>query len=344
MKKNNLFDLEYEELQQTVLDWGQPSYRASQIWEGAYQQDWIDFNEFTSLPLELRSLLSERFMLGSLNLEKKQLSSDGATRKFLYRLSDGKAIETVLMSYDDRQTVCISSQVGCPLACSFCATGSMGFTRNLSQGEIVEQVVKSAALLKSSGQSLSNVVFMGMGEPFLNYQAVLGAISILNDPRGFGLGARRFTVSTVGLIPGIKRFTAEKSQANLAISLHAADDRLRSRLLPINRQYPIPELMRACDLYLRATKRRITIEWALIAGVNDSPEQARKLTDLLAGKLYHVNLIQLNPVDHYGGAPAGDKQALGFQQILTSAGIPCTMRLRRGIDIQAGCGQLASKG
>jgi 23S rRNA (adenine2503-C2)-methyltransferase len=343
MSKINLFDLEYNELQQAVLDWGQPSYRARQIWEGAYQQAWICFQEFTSLPLDLRGVLSERFMLGSLKPEKKQLSSDGATRKFLYRLSDGKAIETVLMSYDDRQTVCISSQVGCPLACSFCATGSMGFTRNLSRGEIVEQVIRSAALLRASGQHLSNVVFMGMGEPFLNYQAVMGAISILNDPRGFGLGARRFTVSTVGLVPGIKRFTAERSQANLAISLHAADDDLRSRLLPINRQYPIPVLMQACDHYLRTTKRRITIEWALIAGVNDSPEQARKLAALLAGKLYHVNLIQLNPVDHYGGIPTGDEQAHEFQQVLTAAGVPCTVRLRRGIDIQAGCGQLANK-
>ena len=189
---------------------------------------------------------------------------------------------------------------------------------------------------------MTNVVFMGMGEPFQNYQAVQSAISILNNPDGFGMGLRRFTISTVGLVPGIKKFTQQRSQINLAISLHAADDQLRSKIVPINTKHNIAALMAACDLYLETTNRRITIEWALIEGVNDTVDQARKLVGLLRGKLFHVNLIQLNPVEHYGGKPALELNARKFKQILLNAGIPCTIRLRRGIDIQAGCGQLAS--
>jgi len=195
----------------------------------------------------------------------------------------------------------------------------------------------------SNGKKLTNVVFMGMGEPFHNYQAVQESIAILNDPDGFGMGKRRFTISTVGILPGIKKLTTERSQTNLAISLHAADDQLRSKIVPINSKFSISELMTTCDEYLEITKRRITIEWALIDGVNDTPEQARKLVDLIRGKLYHVNLIQLNPVDHFSGKPALDISAKNFQKIVEGSGIPCTIRLRRGIDIQAGCGQLASE-
>ena len=237
----------------------------------------------------------------------------------------------------------MSSQVGCAMGCGFCATGEMGFSRNLSSGEIVQQIIRSAYLLSLEDKTLTNVVFMGMGEPFHNYLAVKEAILRLNDPDGFGFGMRRFTVSTVGVVPGIQKFQDEDWQVNLAISLHAADDELRTSLVPINKKYPISTLMKTCDQYLQQTGRRISIEWALIDNVNDSLDQARKLVELVESKLYHVNLIRLNPVDHYPGKPAADQRAKDFQSVVSDAGISCTMRLRRGIDIQAGCGQLANK-
>lgn len=339
----NLFDLTLEDIARYISEIGELPFRAEQIWRGMYESGWKEINDFTPLPKTLRDSISKRFNLGELELEQEQRSEDGSTRKYLYRLRDGAAIETVLMAYTDRQTVCISSQVGCAMGCSFCATGNMGFSRNLTRGEIIEQVLATSALLRKEKKSLTNIVLMGMGEPFHNYEAVLGAIRVLNDPRGFNLGMRRFTISTVGLAPQILRFAEERTQINLALSLHAADDQLRSMIVPINKKYPLAELMAACDEYIDKTKRRVTVEWALIAGVNDGPEQAKKLARLLSGKLYHVNLIQLNPVKHYPGMPSELERAAEFQQILNDAGIPCTIRLRRGIDIQAGCGQLASE-
>jgi 23S rRNA (adenine2503-C2)-methyltransferase len=338
----NLFDLNFSAVQTLVQELGEPDYRADQIWQGLYKDGWSRPEEFTTLPRAMRSDLSERFDFGNLTKERELVSSDGYTRKYLYRLKDGAAVETVLMEYDQRKTVCVSSQVGCAMGCSFCATGNMGLSRNLSQGEIIEQVLKTDEVARSTGSGLTNVVFMGMGEPFHNYEAVLSAVNTLNDANGFGMGMRRFTISTVGLVPGIERFTVEKSQINLALSLHAADDELRSSLVPINNRYPISELMAACDRYIQETNRRITIEWALIEGLNDNREQALKLTQLLGDKLFHVNLIQLNPVAHYPGQPTQDDSARKFQDILQEAGIACTIRLRRGIDIQAGCGQLAN--
>lgn len=340
---DNLYDLSYEDIQAYLTEIGEPSFRAAQIWKGLYQSGWSKIEDFTPLPGSLRDSMQKRFELGTLILEKELASQDRSTRKYLYRLPDGSAIETVLMAYTDRQTVCISSQVGCAMGCSFCATGNMGFIRNLTRGEIIQQVLLTSGILAGEGSSLTNVVVMGMGEPFHNYDHVLSAIRILNDHQGFNMGMRRFTISTVGVVPGIKRFTAENPQINLALSLHAADDQLRSKLLPINKKYPLENLMAACDDYLAQTKRRLTIEWALIDGINDGEDQAEKLTHLLARKLYHVNLIQLNPVEHYSGQPSENAAAAKFQKILRDAGIPCTIRLRRGIDIQAGCGQLASQ-
>ena len=339
----NIYDLSFHEIQDFVSAVDEPSYRSEQIWEGLYRQGYTDLEDFTSLPKPLRAALSQRFSIGSLELERTISSQDGNTRKYLFRLEDNQAIETVLMAYKDRQTVCVSSQVGCAMGCSFCATGDMGFHRNLTRGEIIEQVLQVSAVLQADQLSLTNVVMMGMGEPFHNYDAVMSAIRVLNDSKGFSLGMRRFTISTVGLVPGINRFTKEDAQINLAISLHAADDQLRSKIVPINKKYPLEELMAACDQYLEQTKRRITIEWALIDGINDDPEQARKLVKLLSGKLFHVNLIQLNPVEHFSGKPSGMESAALFQGMIQRAGIPCTIRLRRGIDIQAGCGQLASQ-
>jgi len=343
MMKSNIFDLNFEELRDILIDWDEPEYRTQQIWEGLYVQLWSDAESFSSLPLSLREKLAEEFVFNSITVDRSMQSKDGETLKYLFKLRDEAAIETVLMSYSERNTVCISSQVGCAMGCGFCATGNMGFSRNLSTGEIVEQVIRAADQFRTQGKKLTNVVFMGMGEPFHNYSAVLKVIDIINDKRGFSLGARRITISTVGLVPGIKKFTGENSQINLAISLHAADDELRTSLMPVNTKYPISVLMEACQEYIDKTHRRISIEWALIDGVNDNADQAHKLVRLIKGKLFHVNLIRLNPVNHYFGNPTGTKRAADFQSILTAAGISCTFRVRRGIDIQAGCGQLASE-
>jgi len=228
------------------------------------------------------------------------------------------------------------------MGCVFCATGQMGFRQNLSSGEIIEKVLYFARELALTNQVVSNIVLMGMGEPFHNYDSVLEAIQRLNDPNGFTLGARRFTISTVGIIPGITRFSQEKNQVNLAISLHAANDELRSSLLPIARKYPLDELVAACKAYVELTHRRITFEWALIQGVNDSTRDAEELVNLVKGLLCHVNIIPLNPTQKYSGKTTTHEQALAFQAVLQAKGIPCTIRLRRGIEINAGCGQLAS--
>jgi 23S rRNA (adenine2503-C2)-methyltransferase len=227
------------------------------------------------------------------------------------------------------------------MGCVFCATGQMGFKRHLSSGEIVAQVVYYARLLHGAGEVVTNVVVMGMGEPFHNYDNTMQAIDRLNDPRGYNLGARRFTISTVGLVPAIRRFAAEKRQVNLAVSLHAADDLARESMMPVGRRYPIDDLLAACREYVSLTGRRITFEWALINEVNDSPEVARQLAAKLKGLLCHVNAIPLNPTNGYQGTPTSPSRAATFKSTLEHAGIPCTLRARRGIDIRAGCGQLA---
>jgi 23S rRNA (adenine2503-C2)-methyltransferase len=337
-----IYDLDYEALTQTLKGWGEPGYRARQVWNGLYQHLWTEPDEFSTLPLALRQKLDEHFAFTYLNPEIVLDSVDGQTRKILFRLPDGQAIEAVLMSYKKRRTLCISSQAGCAMGCVFCATGQMGFRRNLSSGEIVEQVLYYARQLQAVDERVTNVVLMGMGEPFHNYDATMQAIARLNDHEGFNLGARRFTISTVGLIPAIHRFAEENNQVNLAISLHAADDELRASMLPVNNRYPIADLIAACREYVQKTSRRITFEWALIQGVNDTPEQAEKLADLLRGLICHVNVIPLNPTAGYGGEKSSRERVQAFQEILENRGIPCTVRVRRGIEIQAGCGQLAS--
>jgi 23S rRNA (adenine2503-C2)-methyltransferase len=256
-------------------------------------------------------------------------------------LPDQRAIEAVLMRYARRRTLCISTQAGCAMGCVFCATGQMGFQRNLSSGEIVEQVVYYARRLYALNEKVTNVVVMGMGEPFHNYDATLLSIDRLNHLEGMALGARRFTISTVGLVPAIRHFTAERRQINLAVSLHSADDEGRSALLPINKKYPVTEVIQACREYVEQTHRRITFEWALIRDVNDHVEHARSLAELLRGLLCHVNVIPLNPTRAYQGQATTRQRALAFKAELERHSIPCSIRLRRGIDIQAGCGQLA---
>ena len=340
-EKEYIYDRTQEELSELLSNWGEPAFRAKQIWEGLYQQLWGKPEEFSNLSKELRQRMADHFSFSHLKTSTSLKSSDGQTSKNLFILPDGQAIETVLMRYDDRRTVCISTQAGCALGCTFCATGQMGFRRNLTSGEIAEQVVFFARQLRAEGDQVTNVVLMGMGEPFHNYDASLKAIDLLNDDSGLNLGARRFTISTVGLIPAIKRFTEEKRQIGLAISLHAAEDQLRASMLPINDRYPIADLIQACKEYVDVSGRRITFEWALINDVNDSPEQAQKLANLLEGLNCHVNLIPLNPTQGFGGKKSTRERVSEFRKILSAKGISCTVRVRRGIDIQAGCGQLA---
>jgi 23S rRNA (adenine2503-C2)-methyltransferase len=342
-QKAYIYDLELPQLTEILQSWGEPPYRARQVWQGLYRQLWNRPEQFTALPLRLREELAEHFSFSHLQPETVLDSTDGETRKTLFRLPDGHPIEAVLMRYAKRRTLCISTQAGCAMGCVFCATGQMGFRRHLSSGEIVEQVLYYARHLQEEGERVTNVVVMGMGEPFHNYEATLAAIERLSHPEGYNLGARRFTISTVGLVPMIRRFTKEHIQVNLAISLHAADDELRSSMLPANRKYPLEQVMAACREYVDQTHRRVTFEWALIREVNDTPEQAHKLSRLLVGLLCHVNVIPLNPTAQYAGQATTLERAWAFQAILEEHGIPCTIRLRRGIDIQAGCGQLAGR-
>ncbi len=337
----NIYDLDFQEIKDRFSSWGEPEYRADQLWRGLYQNLFTRADEFKNLPTASRNRLGSEVDWVSLRVIKEITSRDRKTTKTLFSLNDRNLIETVLMRYDRRNTVCISTQAGCAMDCVFCATGQMGYKRNLTRGEIVYQVIYTARQLLGEHKKLSNVVLMGMGEPFHNYENSLSAIDILNDPHGFSMGARRFTISTVGIVPMIKRFADEKRQVNLAISLHAADDAARTRMMPVNKRWSINDVLDACRYYLDKTGRRISFEWALIDGINDTPEVAARLAERLKGLLCHVNAIPLNPTSRYSGSPASVERATLFQAILENAGIPCTIRARRGIDIQAGCGQLA---
>ena len=341
MTQSLIYDLSLDDLTGALRAWGEPAYRARQVWEWLYQHKVDDFAAMLNLPQALRERLAAEFRLQAFSLEAEQRSSDGQTVKRLWRLPDGQMIESVLMAYDDdRRTACISTQAGCAMGCSFCATGQMGFQRNLTRGEIVAQVAHFLRSLTQEDKRLTNIVLMGMGEPFHNYDNTLAAIQWMNQPDTFGIGARRFTISTVGIVPMIRRFTAENSQVNLAVSLHAADNELRSKLIPVNRKYPLEVLLQACRDYVDATRRRITFEWALIQDVNDSDEQAHKLAGLLRNLLCHVNLIPLNPIPDSPFQPTSNEATARFAQILRDAGVATTVRLRRGIEINAGCGQL----
>ena len=354
-----IYDLDLEEITNILKEWDEPAYRARQIWQGLYQHLCDSPGQFTSLPRSLREKMAEHFTFTPFEVKTYLDSSDGFTRKTLFALPDHNLIEAVLMRYGDpadnpqiaasptgrgaknRRTLCISTQAGCAMGCVFCATGQMGFKRHLTSGEIVAQVLYYARMLRDVNESVTNVVLMGMGEPFHNYDNTMEAIDRLNDPSGFNFGARRFTISTVGLVPQIRRFADEKRQVNLAISLHAADDDERLAIMPVNKRYRIEAVIEACRYYVAQTGRRVTFEWALIHGVNDTPEVAKKLAARLKGLLCHVNAIPLNPTLGYEGRATDRAGAALFKETLEQAGIPCTIRMRRGIDIQAGCGQLA---
>lgn len=312
----------------------EPAYRSRQVWDGLYRRA-IDPSEMTELPLPLRERLSIALPLA---LEPALVSTadDGDTMKWLWKLHDGALVETVLMHYAERSTVCVSSQAGCAMGCGFCATGQAGFERHLTTGEIVEQVVR--AVQRARPRRLSNVVFMGMGEPMANLDRVIPALHRLHDD--IGLSARHLTVSTVGIVPGIERLADTGLPVNLAVSLHAANDELRTELVPINRRYPIESLMAACRGFFERTGRRVSFEWALIAGVNDRPIDVRELADLARDVRAHVNLIPLNPTPGYatpGTPPAGVQR---FKEGLVHLGVNATVRRNRGTGIDAACGQL----
>ncbi len=339
----DLYDLTPEALAAQVADWGEKPYRARQLTEWLYQHKVTEIDQMTNLPKDFRARLRDEARLGRLTVATEQEAQDG-TMKHLFRLPDGQLIESVLMEYnDDRRTACISTQAGCAMGCVFCATGQMGFARNLSAGEIVEQALWYARLLEARSERLSNIVLMGMGEPLHNYDATLQAIDTLTSPQGLGIGQRHITLSTVGLVPAIRRFAADGRQVGLAVSLHAATDAEREALLPINKRWPLADLMDACQDYILQTGRRITFEWALIAGETDTDDQAHALGALVRGMKCHVNAIPLNPTGDYAGGPSDPEQVARWQAILKQYGVSSSVRVRRGIEIEAGCGQLKAE-
>lgn len=342
----NLYNLSLEQLTELLKSWGEPAFRARQLYRHLYVTGSSSFDAMTDMPKRLRERLAAETQLGVLRPIREQTADEELTRKVLWALPDGSVVESVLMVYPDRATVCVSTQSGCAMGCVFCATGRMGLLRNLRPGEIVEQVLffqRELGRLRIGGHDrISNIVFMGMGEPFANYERWWQAVERLHDPQGFNLGARSMTVSTVGLVPGIRRLADERLQINLAVSLHAPNDELRTRLMPVNNRYPIAELMEAVRFYIERTNRRVSFEYVLLQGENDTPELAEELAGLLQGMLCHVNLIPWNPVPGTPLARSHRERVLAFQHILQERRVPCTVRVERGVAIAAACGQLAA--
>lgn len=346
----NLYDLTRADLRTWLIQRDLNPTHAARLWSYLYL-DLVDIlDAMPDLPARVRDRLAAETFIGILPVAAATDSSDGFTRKYLLSLPDAERIETVLMRFTGRVTACISSQVGCAMGCVFCATGQMGYTRHLTPGEIVAQATHVARVLRSASapsataprERLRNIVLMGMGEPLHNYDAVMRAIDILRDDGGLALAAERITLSTVGVVPGILRLAREKRPLHLAVSLHAATQEERAALVPAARKWPLDELIAACRTYSETTGRRIFYEWTLIDGKNDTPDHARAVGHLLRGLPAQVNLIPLNPTTGYDGAPTRTEAARRFQKILADEfSLPSTVRQRRGIDIAAGCGQLA---
>ncbi len=359
----SILDVTEDDLNYVVSQMGQPEFRARQLWRALYHDGAQSFDEMTTLTKPLRAALNERYKLSPIVPEVELRSADGSTDKVLFKLQDGELIETVLMRYGldghrrARRTVCISTQAGCALGCKFCATGQQGFRRQLSPGEIVAQVLHMRGVIRAENAAqvaageakkdemteITNVVFMGMGEPLANYNNTMQSIAVMNHGQGMNIGARHLTVSTVGLVPEIRKLAQEPYQLNLAVSLHAPDDDSRSRTMPINKRYPIARLMHACRDYVETTNRRIFFEYVLLDRENDTPEHAKKLVDLLKGLMCHVNLIPVNPTENGPYSRPSDRRSSLFREILSKAGIPNTVRQEKGIDINAGCGQLRAR-
>jgi 23S rRNA (adenine2503-C2)-methyltransferase len=330
------YDLTRDEL--AVILEGEPAYRVRQVWDGLHARAQRP-EEMTELPAALRTVLAAT-LPPALHEVSRQSADEGQTTKWLWALHDGAKVETVLMHYPDRVTVCVSTQAGCAMACQFCATGQSGFQRQLTQGEIVEQIAVAMREAGSGSRRVSNVVFMGMGEPLANYDRVWGAVVRLHGD--MGLSARHLTLSTVGIVPGIRRLAAETLPVNLAVSLHAANDMLRDELVPINRRYPLEVLAEACAEYVRASGRRLSIEWAMIDGVNDRGSDAGELAEFAGPLGAHVNLIPLNPTPGYPVVGSSREHVRRFRDQLVTLGVNATIRVTRGAEIDAACGQLAA--
>ena len=337
----NLIGRSLEELKNLVDQWGFSSFRAKQLFNWLYNHKVKTVSQMNNLPDDLQEKLKEQTKLRSMEIIKEQTASDG-TKKYLFSLVDGVQVEAVYMPYqDNRRSLCISTQAGCAMGCSFCATGLQGLERDLTAGEIIEQLL---LIEDKVGAEITNLVLMGMGEPLDNYQEVLKAIKLFNHSDGLNIGMRRITLSTCGLVPQIKKLARENLQLTLAISLHAVDDESRSQLIPVNKRYPIQELLSACRYYIEQTNRRVTFEYALIAGVNDSVAEAEKLAELLSGMLAHVNLIPINKVKTKEYNRSQRSKIDKFAAILDKNKISTTIRVERGSDIDAACGQLKSRG
>ncbi len=337
--KRDIKGLSYNELDKVIIKEGFPSYRAKQIYDWLYLKKVNTFRQMSNLPLDLIHYLESTFNFASLGCIKQNRSKDGTT-KYLFQLSDKYLIESVLIRGKRRNTVCLSSQVGCLWHCLFCVSGKKGFQRNLKAEEIVEQLI---SVQRTSGEQINNIVYMGMGEPFNNFEQLIKSINIINDPKGINIGARKITISTCGIIPGINRLALNPLQIELSVSLHSAEDWIRDYLMPVNKKYPLKKLIAACKKYTEKKNRQVTFEYLMLKGINDSREQARKLSRLISGFKSKVNLIIYNPVSFYTKLlPSEEDAVLAFQQVLQNNHIPVTTRHSKGQDIQAACGQLRS--
>lgn len=344
----SLHDLSFAEIERILIDDGVNPQHAKALWRTLHRESATDLKENRFLPplqrwVETKVGKGKSYALDLPEVVDEIHSNDGRTHKFLLRLDDGQVIETVLMGYDGRHTVCVSSQAGCAMGCVFCATGQMGFVRHLRPGEIVAQVLHARRALRKIDpkKRLRNLVMMGMGEPLHNIEAVMQALGIISDVRGIGIGPSKIAISTVGVVPGIQRMAAEASPYRLAVSLHGSTEEERAALVPISQRWPLEMLIHSCREYCQLTGKRIFFEWTLIEGKNDSPETAERLAALLVGIDAHINLIPLNPTKGFEGHASRSGHA--FQKTLRAAGYPCTFRQRRGIDVAAGCGMLKAE-
>ena len=335
----NIKDYNLEELKKEMIELGEKPFRAEQIFKWIHQEKVKTFEEMTNLSLELRKKLEENYTMCNYKILKKQESKDG-TIKYLFDVLDGNAIETVLMRYHHGNSICVSSQIGCKMGCKFCASTGINFIRSLTSGEIVEQII---AVEQDTGEKISNVVFMGIGEPFDNYDNVVNAIRIINNPKGLNIGARHISISTSGIVPKIYQLAEENIQCTLSISLHATSNEKRSSMMPVNKAYPLEELMKACKEYIKKTNKRISFEYALVKDNNDNLQDAKELVKLLKGMLCHVNLIPINKIENGKFDKSSNENIMKFRDYLNDHGIVATIRRELGSDIDAACGQLRRK-
>lgn len=335
----NIKDYNMEELKEELKEMGEKTFRAEQIFKWLYEEKVQSFDEMTNLSLPLREKLKNNYTMCNFNILKKQESKDG-TIKYLLDVLDGNAIETVLMRYHHGNSICVSSQIGCKMGCKFCASTGINFIRNLSSGEIVEQIIR---VEQDTEERISNVVFMGIGEPLDNYDNVVNAIRLINYPKGLNIGARHISISTSGLVPRIYQLAEENIQCTLSISLHATNNENRSSMMPVNQTYPIEELLQACKDYIQKTNRRISFEYALAKDNNDNIEDAKELVKRLKGMLCHVNLIPINKIENGKFTKSSMENIMKFRDYLNDHGIVATIRRELGSDIDAACGQLRRK-